>query len=106
MSETQFLSILPNILCIAVSLLMAYRVYSRASIEHRQSLLATFVLISMLALVLGIERFIHDRNVYAAMVVLEYAVCIGLLNGREGRPARGAALSFSPLVCQAGSWYD
>ena len=91
MSETQFLSLLPNILCIAVSLVMAYRVYSRASIEHRQSLLATFVLISMLALVLGIERFIQDRNVYAAMVVLEYAVCIGLLL---------AILSFS--LCYTG----
>jgi PAS domain-containing protein len=70
---------------------MAYRVYSRASIEHRQSLLATFVLISMLALVLGIERFIQDRDAYAAMVVLEYAVCVALLI---------AILSFS--LCYTG----
>ncbi|MHC1710197.1 MAG: histidine kinase N-terminal 7TM domain-containing protein [Methanomassiliicoccales archaeon] len=79
MNETQFLALVPNAVCIVLSLVLAVRSYGKASLEHRRSFLATFFLIPMLALVLGAERFIGDPTTYSVLVVLEYAVSVCLL---------------------------
>lgn len=79
MNETQFLALLPNAFCIGISILLAVRIHRKASLEHRIWMLATFAFISLMALVLGTERFVADRSTYAALVVVEYATSVGLL---------------------------
>lgn len=79
MNETQFLALIPNAICIAISIFLAVRIFRKSSLEHRSWLLATFAFISLLALVLGTERFVEDRSTFAALVVVEYATSLGLL---------------------------
>ena len=79
MNETQFLALLPNAICVGISIFLAVRIYRRTSLAHRSWILATFAFISLMALVLGVERFVEDRSTYAALVVVEYATSVGLL---------------------------
>jgi signal transduction histidine kinase len=79
MNETQFLALLPNAICVGISIFLAVRIYRRTSLEQRSWILATFAFISLMALVLGVERFVEDRSTYAALVVVEYATSVGLL---------------------------
>ncbi len=79
MNETQLLGLIPNVVCIILGLVMFYQIYGKAPSEHRVSILATFASISFLALVLGLERFIGDHTLYAAIVAIEYAASVALL---------------------------
>jgi signal transduction histidine kinase len=79
MNETQFLALIPNAICIGISIFLAVRIFRKSSLEHRKWMLATFAFISLLALVLGVERFIGDRSTFAVMVVLEYSTSVALL---------------------------